>query len=128
MAGLRNHRKLSSLNIVGGFNRNFADNQPLDPNRAKETVLKRSERIRLILEQALDPVELEIIDESSLHAGHSGAREGGETHYRVEIVSAKFVDNSRVARERLIHTLLANEYSGGLHALSITARAPNEQR
>jgi BolA protein len=88
--------------------------------------LKRSERIRLILDQALSPIELEVIDDSSLHAGHSGARDGGETHYRVEVVSAEFVDKSRIARERLIHALLADEFSDGLHALSIKARAPNE--
>jgi BolA protein len=93
---------------------------------AKETKLKRSEKIRLILDQALSPLELEVIDDSSLHAGHSGARDGGETHYRVEVVSAEFVDKSRVARERLIHALLADEFSDGLHALSIKARAPNE--
>jgi BolA protein len=89
--------------------------------------MKRSERIHLILNQALNPLELEVIDESSLHAGHSGARDGGETHYRVAVVSAEFVDRSRVARERLIHTLLADEFSDGLHALSIKARAPNEE-
>jgi len=89
--------------------------------------MNRSERIRLILDRALKPLSLEVIDESSLHAGHSGAREGGETHYRVEVVSAEFVDKSRVARERLIHSLLADDFSDGLHALSIKARAPNEE-
>ena len=90
--------------------------------------MKRSERIHLIINQALNPLKLEVIDESSLHAGHSGARDGGETHYRVEVVSAEFVDRSRVARERLIHALLADEFSDGLHALSIKARAPDEKR
>lgn len=90
--------------------------------------MKRSERIEIILNRALNPLEIEVIDESSLHAGHSGARDCGETHYRVEVVSAEFVDISRVARERLIHTLLADEFSNGLHALSIKARAPNEAR
>ena len=94
---------------------------------AKATKMKRSERIRSILDRALHPLELEIVDESNLHAGHSGAREGGETHYRVEIVSAEFVDKSRIARQRLVHALLADEFSGGLHALSIKARAPSEQ-
>lgn len=90
--------------------------------------MNRYERIHLTLERALKPLKLEIIDESSLHAGHSGAREGGETHYRVEVVSAEFTDKSRLARQRLINTLLADEFSGGLHALSIEARAPNEER
>ena len=90
--------------------------------------MNRSERIRLTLDRALKPLRLEIIDESNLHAGHSGAREGGETHYRVEVVSAEFIDKSRVARQRLVNTLLADEFSGGLHALSIKARAPDEER
>ena len=90
--------------------------------------MKRSEKIRHILERNLKPQILDVIDESGLHAGHSGAREGGETHYRVEIVSAEFIGQSRVARERMIHALLADEFSDGLHALSIRARAPNEER
>ena len=89
--------------------------------------MKRSERIRSILDRALNPLELEIIDESSLHAGHSGAREGGETHYRVEIVSAEFVNKGRIERQRVVHALLADEFADGLHALSIKARTPNEQ-
>ena len=88
--------------------------------------MKRSEKIRLILDRALNPLKLEVIDESSLHVGHRGARDEGETHYRVEVVSAEFVDRSRIARERLIHELLAEEFSNGLHALSIRARAPGE--
>jgi BolA protein len=89
--------------------------------------MNRSERIRLTLDRALRPLKLEIIDESSLHAGHAGAREGGETHYRVEVVSAEFVDKSRVERQRLVNALLAEEFSGGLHALSIKARASDEE-
>ena len=88
--------------------------------------MNRSERIRLTLDGALKPLALEIIDESSLHAGHSGAREEGQTHYRVEIVAAEFVDKSRLERQRLIHALLADEFSSGLHALTIKAKAPNE--
>ena len=126
MAALQKARKLFNLNLVAGNREYSADNLHLESNSAKEANLKRSEKIRLILDQALKPLELEVIDESGLHAGHSGAREGGETHYRVEIVSAEFVDKSRVSRERLIHTLLGGEFSDGLHALSIKARAPNE--
>jgi BolA protein len=89
--------------------------------------LTRLERIRRILDDALSPETLEVLDDSHLHAGHSGAREGGETHYRVEIVSAEFTDKGRVARERIIHGLLAGEFTDGLHALSIKARTPAEQ-
>lgn len=88
--------------------------------------MKRSDRIRRVLHHALRPEKLEVIDQSGLHAGHSGAREGGETHYRVEVVSAEFSDLSRVARERLIHSLLADEFTDGLHALSIKAQSPGE--
>ncbi len=126
MAALQNARKLFNLNLVGEIRVYLTDNPHLESNPAQEVNLKRSEKIRLILDRALKPLELEVIDESGLHAGHSGAREGGETHYRVEIVSAEFIDKSRVSRERLIHTLLGGEYSDGLHALSIKARAPNE--
>lgn len=90
--------------------------------------MKRSERIRRILSAALDPVALAVIDESDLHKGHSGAREGGETHYRIEVVSGQFIGKSRIARERMIHQLLADEFSDGLHALSISARAPQDGR
>ena len=89
--------------------------------------MNRSERIHLALERALKPIKLEIIDESSLHAGHAGAREGGETHYRVEVVSAEFTDKRRLERQRLVNALLADEFSDGLHALSIKARAPDEE-
>lgn len=88
--------------------------------------MNRSEKIRLILNEALKPLDLDIIDESNLHAGHSGAREGGQTHYRVDIVSAEFAGKSRLARQRLIYDLLTDEFSDGLHALTIKARAPNE--
>ena len=88
--------------------------------------MKRSDRIRRVLDNGLKPDKLEVVDESSLHAGHSGAREGGETHYRVEVVSSVFIDTSRVARERMIHALLSDEFTNGLHALSIIARTPNE--
>ncbi len=88
--------------------------------------MKRLERIRRVLDRALKPTKLEVIDESGLHAGHIGAREGGETHYRVEVVSEEFIDKGRIARERIVHTLLADEFTNGLHALSIITRAPNE--
>lgn len=86
--------------------------------------MKRSERIRIAIEQALAPVRLEIEDESDRHAGHSGWRAGGETHFRIVVVAEAFAGMNRVARERLIHRILAEEFATGLHALSITARTP----
>jgi BolA family transcriptional regulator, general stress-responsive regulator len=75
---------------------------------------------------ALDPLLLDVTDESHLHAGHAGAREGGGTHYRVRVVSAQFEHQSRVARHRLIYGLLAAEFADGLHALALVAKAPGE--
>jgi len=65
------------------------------------------DRISERLRQALDPVALEVIDESHRHAGHTGARAGGETHFRVEVVSKAFAGKSRLDRHRLINGLLA---------------------
>jgi BolA family transcriptional regulator, general stress-responsive regulator len=75
---------------------------------------------------ALDPTLLDVVDESHLHAGHSGAREGGGTHYRVKVVSTRFEHQSRVARHRLIYSLLTAEFADGLHALALVAKAPGE--
>ena len=60
------------------------------------------------------------------HAGHAGAREGGGTHYRVRVVSAKFDRRSRVERHRLVYDLLTAEFADGLHALALVAKAPGE--
>ena len=78
------------------------------------------------LKEALDPVALDVVDESDRHAGHAGAREGGGTHYRVRIVSAQFEHRSRVERHRLVYDLLAPEFAEGLHALALVAKAPGE--
>jgi BolA family transcriptional regulator, general stress-responsive regulator len=84
------------------------------------------ERIIARLKEALDPISLDVVDESDRHAGHAGAREGGGTHYRVSVVSARFERVSRVARHRLVHDLLKAEFADGLHALALAARAPGE--
>ena len=85
------------------------------------------ERIVARLTEALEPVRLDVVDESNLHAGHPGAREGGETHYRARIVSMRFAGLTRVARHRLVYRLLAAEFADGLHALAIDAAAPAER-
>jgi BolA protein len=84
------------------------------------------ERIVARLKAALDPILLDVADESDRHAGHTGAREGGGTHYRVRVVSAQFENQSRVARHRLIYGLLTAEFADGLHALALVAKAPDE--
>ncbi|MSO54567.1 MAG: BolA family transcriptional regulator [Rhodospirillales bacterium] len=88
--------------------------------------MKRHDTIEQTLRTALSPDRLEVIDESAQHAGHAGARPGGETHFRVEVVSSKFQGLSRIERQRLIYGLLDDELAGGLHALSIRALAPGE--
>jgi BolA family transcriptional regulator, general stress-responsive regulator len=84
------------------------------------------QRITTRLTEALDPILLDVVDESDRHAGHAGAREGGETHYRVRIVSARFERQSRVERHRLVYGLLNAEFAAGLHALALIAKAPGE--
>ena len=74
----------------------------------------------------LTPTTLEVLDESEQHHGHSGWREGGETHFRVDIVSQAFAGKSRLERHRLVNAALAEELAGGVHALAIVARAPGE--
>ena len=88
--------------------------------------MRKIDRIRERLENALGPLQLKILDESSHHAGHSGAAPGGETHFRIEVVSIKFEGLSRVARHRLIYSALDGAFNEGLHALEIYAKAPGE--
>jgi BolA family transcriptional regulator, general stress-responsive regulator len=78
------------------------------------------------LRVAFAPLRLAVEDESSRHHGHAGWREGGETHFRVEIVSASFEGQSRVARQRLVYAALKGEFAAGLHALALTTLTPAE--
>ena len=85
-----------------------------------------AETIRTKLQAAFDPVRLQVNDESAKHAGHAGAREGGESHFNVTIESPAFSGTPRVVRQRMIHKALAEELAGPVHALSIKALAPGE--
>jgi BolA protein len=78
------------------------------------------------LQEAFTPESLQVVDESHLHEGHSGHRPGGETHFRVYIVSDAFKGKSRVERHRVVNAALAGAFERGLHALAIQARAPGE--
>ncbi len=84
------------------------------------------ETIQTKLTAAFQPTRLEIEDDSGRHAGHSGAREGGESHFNVTIESAAFAGAGKVARQRMIYRALAEEMAGPVHALSIKALAPGE--
>ena len=84
------------------------------------------EAIHHKLTEAFSPTRLEIADDSDRHAGHSGAREGGESHFNVLIESAAFAGVSKVVRQRLVYKALADELAGPVHALSVKALAPGE--
>jgi BolA protein len=85
------------------------------------------DRIQAKLEAGLDPVRLDIEDESHLHAGHAGARAGGETHYRINVTSPRFSGMGRIARHRMVYALLADEIAQGVHALALHTQAPEER-
>jgi len=85
-----------------------------------------SETITEKLTQAFAPASLRVVDESHQHEGHAGHRGGGESHFRVYIVSESFRGKSRVERHRMVNATLAQELSGRVHALAIHATAPGE--
>ena len=78
------------------------------------------------LREAFLPESLDVTDESHLHEGHAGHRPGGETHFRVYIVSPAFQGKSRIERHRMVNTTLEAELKGSVHALAIKAQAPGE--
>jgi BolA protein len=78
------------------------------------------------LTKAFAPQSLDVVDESHRHEGHAGHRPGGETHFRVDIVSDAFRGKSRIDRHRMVNETLSGELAAGVHALAIHARAPGE--
>jgi BolA protein len=82
--------------------------------------------IEQALRERLNPSELAVTDESEKHRGHAGWREGGETHFRLYIVSEAFSGKGRVDRHRLVNEVLKGAFDRGLHALAIQAKAPGE--
>jgi BolA protein len=98
----------------------------------------RADRLTATLTAAFAPAVLRVTDDSAHHAGHVGARGGadqgdaGQTHYSVLLVSEAFRGMSRVARSRAVHAALAAEFgaveAGGMHALALTLRTPDEHR
>jgi BolA protein len=83
-------------------------------------------QIHRLLEQAFQPQSLQVVDDSAGHAGHAGARAGGESHFTVKIVSEAFVGMNRVARHRAVYAALQPLFEAGLHALAIDAKTPEE--
>jgi BolA protein len=83
--------------------------------------------IRAKLIEAFEPIRLDVINESELHAGHRGSPGSGESHFRVLIVSPQFTGASRLDRHRRINEVLDAELKGGVHALALKALAPGEK-
>ncbi|TCO69214.1 BolA family protein [Rhodovulum euryhalinum] len=79
-----------------------------------------SEEIRSRLEAAFAPDRLDVTDESERHRGHSGWREGGQTHFRVVIAAPSFAAMTRVERHRAVHAALGPDLVGRIHALALT--------
>lgn len=83
-----------------------------------------AQQIEAALREALAPEQLAVQDDSHLHAGHAGAKEG--RHFSVHVVSARFAGLSRVARHRLVYDALGRLIPQGIHALAIQAHTPDE--
>ena len=86
-----------------------------------------AEAMHAKLSERFAPTRLVITDDSHRHAGHAGARPGGETHFTVTIVSPVFAGLGRIARQRLVYETLAAEIAGGVHALSLATATPDEE-
>ncbi|MFA5952093.1 MAG: BolA family protein [Hyphomicrobium sp.] len=83
-------------------------------------------RLREKLMVALEPVRLDVVNESEMHAGHRNSPGTGESHFRILIVSPKFAGASRLARHRMVNEAIADELKGRIHALALSAYAPGE--
>ena len=82
--------------------------------------------IKSRLTEALNPSQLDLVDESALHAGHAGARPEGESHFRLLVVSERFENCGRVERQRIVYGILGDLMTSDIHALSIKALTPSE--
>ena len=88
--------------------------------------LRTADRIEKKLTEALAPDSVKVVDESHQHEGHAGHRPGGQTHFRVYIVSIAFAGKTRVDRLRLVNAILSDELKGGVHARAPHTQAPGE--
>jgi BolA protein len=91
-------------------------------------VMQTADVISRKLADALAPQSLNVVDESHQHEGHAGHRPGGQTHFRVYIVSEAFTGKTRIDRHRMINAILSDELAAGVHALAIHAQAPGEAK
>ena len=86
--------------------------------------MTKADEIRSKLEAALAPIELDVVDDSESHRGHSGFQEGGESHYNIRIRCAAFEGQSRIKRHRMVHSALGPELIGRIHALALDLDVP----
>ncbi len=84
------------------------------------------QQVRDKLTNSLDPVRLDVVNESHLHAGHRGSPGTGDSHFRILIVSSAFAGQSRVARHRMVNDILKDELANRIHALALSTYAPGE--
>lgn len=89
--------------------------------------MKVAEQINQILTEHLNPLEIQVVDQSHKHAGHAGARPEGESHFLVSIVSPLFTGKTRIERHRMVNDLLADLLQNQIHALSLKAFTPEER-
>ncbi len=89
------------------------------------TNAERAARIERLLRAALDPESLAVVDQSHLHEGHAGARDG-RGHFLVEIVARAFEGRAPLERHRMIYQALGEMMTTDVHALAIRARTPEE--
>lgn len=85
-----------------------------------------AQHIREVLQQAFNPVSLNVEDESWKHAGHAGVREHGGGHFAVHVVATCFAKKSRIERHRMVNNALEDAFKNAIHALSIRAQTPDE--
>ena len=93
---------------------------------AEEKSLSVKEQIEQKLTGAFAPRSLKVVDDSDKHAGHAGARPGGETHFRVHMVCDAFARMSRLERQRAVFAVLADEMAGPVHALQLRLSSSEE--
>jgi BolA protein len=89
--------------------------------------MRVEEQITKKLRQAFAPVALEVVNDSHRHAGHAGSPQTGESHFSIKVVSESFAGKSRVERHRMVNEVLSEELAGKVHALAISALAPEER-
>ena len=86
--------------------------------------MTRAEQITTRLKDAFDPEHLDVVDESEMHRGHAGFQEGGESHFRVKMVSVALAGQSRIAQHRAVHTAIGKQLMGEIHALALDLSIP----